>query len=197
MSRENVRTPPKEGSSEGGDDGSIDHQIPVMAWSIWIDPPIGYDMNGIDFAHPYYTVRIMSIVDPRGFYPPLEVPYTALIQSGAARPDIWDFQMVGVTSGVMPVDPPGLLYYRSMTVIQGAPGLRRTRSRVFTWPQLNPQEQNHIDAGDLGPGNPAFFKVTMDGSGVNGPVIYKYVVITNGNVDPAGPRAMFLQQPFA
>jgi len=196
--------PTTDGPSEC-DDGRRMYQVPVtMAWNTWIDPPIGYDMHLIDSDHPYYRVRIMSIIDPKGLIPPLEVPFTEPIQSlpFAASPDIWDFQMVGVTSGANPADPTTptpLLYYRSMTVIQGAPGLRTTRSRVFTPPQLNPQDANHVDDTDLTAGTPPFFKVTgvADNSGFLVTVVYKHVVISNSNVDPMGPRHMFLQQPLA
>ncbi|MFI5456823.1 MAG: hypothetical protein ACHRXM_15355 [Isosphaerales bacterium] len=161
-------------------------------------------MRGIDSNHPFYRIRIMSISDPTGENPPLEVPFTEPVQliPVAAGPQIWDFQMVGVTSGANPADPTTptpLLYYKSMTVVQGAPGLRRTRSRVFTPPQLNPPDPNHIDDADLNAGTPAFFKVTnvVDNSGFLVSVVYKHVVINNPNVDQTGPRHMFLQQPFA
>jgi hypothetical protein len=197
--------PTNDGSSEIPEGPIFPFQVPVnLVFNTFIDPPIGYDMHAIDAAHPNYRVKIMSVIDPRRVIPPFEVPFTEPIQLTpfAAAPDIWDFQMVGVTEGVIPADPTTptpLLYYKSLTVIQGAPGLRKTRSRVFTTPQLNPTPGgNHVDAVDLVPGSPAFFRVSSvpDNSGFLVTVLYKHVVIANAAVDPTGPRHMFLQQPF-
>jgi len=176
----------------------------TLVFNTWIDPPIGYDMGSIDSVHPYYKVRIMSISDPSGEFPPLEVPFAEPIQMSPIAPGvpICDFQMVGVTSGVSPADPTTptpLLFYRSMLVAQGAPGLRRIRSRVFTPPQLDPPDANFVDEDNLVARDPAWFVVgnVKDSSGFLVTVVYKYVVINNPNVDPHGPRHLFLQQPWA
>jgi hypothetical protein len=183
-------------------------QIPLMADSLlvvptpmvfnfWIDPPMGYDMNGIDAAHRYYQVRIMSIADSSGIR--LEVPYTEPIQLvGAAAPGvIKEFQMVGVTTGAVPADPAGLKYYKTFTVAQSAPGLQTVRARVFTTPQDNPTTANPVGSNNLVAGNPYSFSVQVtDSLGNPVTVLYKHVVISSSSM-ATGPLHLFLQQPWA
>src|SRR5262245_53349819 len=81
--------------------------VPVpMVFRTWIDPPIGFEIGGIDSAHPRYLVRIMSISKPGGASP-LEVPFTEFVVQDPPQsaPAVWEFQMVGVTSGTSPTDP--------------------------------------------------------------------------------------------
>lgn len=165
---------------------------PVWPFVQWIDPPIGFDMNGYDPNHPYYRVRIMSVGAG------VVVPLVDFIVGPppAAIPPIWEFQMIGVNGGGCPPpeDPAGLLYYKTMTVRQGAPGLKTVRSRIFTPPHSNPSVQNHINAVYLEEVAPALFQVAGIPNHPN--VWYKHVKITNNNVGGGSPLDLYLQQPL-
>ena len=50
-----------------------------MIFLNWIDPPIGVNMQGIDSAHPFYKVRLMSIGTVGGG-PTLIIPYAEPFQ---------------------------------------------------------------------------------------------------------------------
>ena len=165
-----------------------------MIFLNWIDPPIGFNTSAIDPNHPFYRVRIMNVGQSGGSNS-FEVPFAELVQWNplATSPSIWQFQMIGV-----PPDPTALEYYMTMTVVQPLPGLQQVRSRIFTAPQLNHTVPQFVSSADLVLGNPSFIRVDgiVNASNYTVAVYYKHVIITNANIDPNGPRDLFLQQPW-
>jgi hypothetical protein len=170
------------------------HIKPFLQFLDWLDPPIAFDMSSLDSAHPNYQVRIMIV--KTGDSSVINVPFTEFLSFNpkSSFPDIWQFQSV---TG-LPGDALTPKFYTTMTVIQGAPGFARVRSRVFVIPQSNFTQPNWVDSSHLAlAATPGFFvSGVFDSNGNPKTVSYAHILLSDPNVDPNGPREIYLQQPF-
>jgi hypothetical protein len=170
-------------------------RVPFLNFLDWLDPPIAFDMSSLDSLHPNYLVRIMIVQNSDGSH--INVPFTEFLSFNpkSSFPDIWQFQLASMLPG--DVSPPK--FYTTMTVIQGAPGFARVRGRVFIFPQSSPTQPNWVDSSHLANATVPLFFVTgfYDSNGNPKTVLYQHVLITDNNVDPNGPREIYLQQPFS
>jgi hypothetical protein len=168
--------------STGGDGLQIlKPSIVVLNWLQWIDPPIGVNVNGVN-----YKVRIMFVSNLQGTTKTL--PFAELFTWNPANPPVglWQYYLTSV------VDPnqSGSKYYETMIVSQtSGPGLT-IKSRVFVTPQSTPFAGPTL--GTATPDNPASIlqvNGVVDSTNTTRSVSYQHFT-TNG-----APTDLYLQQP--